>query len=283
MNRDLSRRFDGKHVLITGAASGIGKASALRFASEGAHLTIIDLNLDRAIEVVEQIKSLGCRAVVFQADVSQPETLRHVIDKAIKTLGDLNVVFTNAGIGGGAMVDEMPIDLWDRLIRTNLDGTFYTIKYAIPSLIKQPGNAIVTMASSMAGWDTSLRGAAYMASKEGVTGLTKSLALQLARYDVRVNAICPGVIETNLGGRSVEEKREAYAKFARHIPLGRVGQPEDVAAAVAFLASYDARHVTGSMLLIDGGQTLQSWSNAPVDTKAYPNEFNVDEFSGGTL
>ena len=273
----MSNRFNGKHVLVTGAASGIGKASALKFAGEGANLTIIDVNLDGAAEVAKQIRSLGCRASAFQADISQPEALHNVIDKAIETLGDLNVVFTNAGIGGGGTVGEMSVDLWDRIIRTNLSGTFYTIKFAFPSLIKQPGNAVVTMASSMAGWDTGLGGGAYMASKEGVTGLTKSLALQLARYGVRVNAICPGVIETNLGGGSVEEKRENYAKFAKRTPLGRVGQPEDVADAVAFLASQDARHITGSMLLIDGGQTLQSWSNAPVDSESYPIKYDLAE------
>jgi NAD(P)-dependent dehydrogenase (short-subunit alcohol dehydrogenase family) len=124
----------------------------------------------------------------------------------------------------------------------------------------------------MAGWDTGLGGAAYMASKEGVTGMTKSLALQLGRYGVRVNSICPGIIRTPLGGDPAE-RVEVFAKFARRIPLGRVGEPEDVAAAVAFLASDDARHITGSMLLIDGGQTLQSWSNAP-DTESYPIDYD---------
>jgi NAD(P)-dependent dehydrogenase (short-subunit alcohol dehydrogenase family) len=129
------------------------------------------------------------------------------------------------------------------------------------------------MSSSMAGWDVSEGGAAYMASKEGVSGLTKSLALQLGRYGIRVNAICPGVIQTRLSFDPAVDDEEAwnarYEQFARRIPLRRVGQPEDVAATVAFLASDDARHISGSMLLIDGGQTLQSWSNVPYDD-AFP-------------
>jgi len=277
----MAGRFQGKHVLITGAASGIGKASAMKFAHEGANLSIIDMNLDDAIEVARTIKTLGCKAEVFQADVSQPEILKQAIEKAVDALGDLNVLFTDAGIGSGGLVSEMPTDSWDKVIRTNLSGTFYTIKFAIPSLIKRPGNSIVTMASSMAGWDTGLGGAAYMSSKEGVTGLTKSLALQLARFGVRVNAICPGIIETNLGGGSAQEKRESYARFAKRIPLGRVGQPEDVADAVAFLASEEAKHITGSMLLIDGGQTLQSWSNSPVNSESYPIDFAMQDFLEG--
>lgn len=124
----------------------------------------------------------------------------------------------------------------------------------------------------MAGWDTSQAGAAYMASKEGVSGLTKSLALQLGGYGIRVNAVCPGVIRTRLGfrpGMSEAEYEARYTQFAQRIPLRRVGQPQDVASPVAFLASDEARHITGAMLLIDGGQTLQSWSNAP-EGEAYP-------------
>ena len=181
------------------------------------------------------------------------------------------MLFANAGITHEDTVQEMPVATWDEVIRVNLRGVFLTCKHALPALIASRG-AIVTMASSMAGWDTLPAGAAYMASKEGVSGLTKSLALQLGAYGIRVNAVCPGVIQTRLGFEEGDDEARWQAKydaFARRIPLRRVGQPEDVAAAVAFLASDDARHITGSMLLIDGGQTLQSWSNAP-DAGAYP-------------
>jgi NAD(P)-dependent dehydrogenase (short-subunit alcohol dehydrogenase family) len=270
-------RFEGKVVLVTGAASGIGRAAAIRFADEGGHIALVDKDVKGARSVRDKLVGSGSTAVAIRADVRDPEENRQMIDEAVAALGELNVVFANAGIGGGSeVVRDMSPEAWQRIIRTNLSGVFYTCKYAIPSLIQRPGNAIVTMGSSMAGWDTSLTGAAYMASKEGVTGLTKSLALQLARYGVRVNSICPGVIETSLGGRSEAERAAAYDRFARRIPLRRVGQPEDVAAAVAFLASGDARHITGSMLLIDGGQTLQSWSNAP-DADAFPLEVALQQ------
>lgn len=265
-----NKRFREKNILITGGASGIGKAAALRFAQEGGRVVVADINLQGAEEVARQLTSNGYEAHAVQVDVRDPLSNQNMVAEAVQAFGDLNVVFANAGIGGGGLAEEMTPQQWENLIQTNLSGIFYTCKYAIPSLIKQPGNAIVTMGSSMAGWDTGLKGAAYMASKEGVTGMTKSLALQLARYGLRVNSICPGIIRTPLGG-DPEERKDVYDRFAQRIPLRRVGEAEDVAAAVAFLASDDARHITGSMLLIDGGQTLQSWSNAPENS--YPLDF----------
>lgn len=268
------KRFDGSHVLITGGASGIGLASSIRFAKEGARISIIDKN-DVASDIIKaKWNEYREQLNFFQCDVTNSTALKNVIEIIIQTVGDINVVFADAGVGGGDLVADIPEEKWLEVINTNLNGVFYTCKHAIPSLIKQPGNAIVTMASSMGGWDTSLYGAAYMSSKEGVTGLTKSLALQLGRYGVRANAICPGVIDTPMSGRTPEQREIRSEKFSRRIPLRRVGMPEDVAAAVAFLASEDARHITGSMLLIDGGQTLQSWSNAP-DCDSYPLDYDL--------
>jgi NAD(P)-dependent dehydrogenase (short-subunit alcohol dehydrogenase family) len=270
-----SKRFKGKNILVTGAASGIGKAAALRFADEGGRIIVADINETGAFEVADLISKNGGKAFAVQVDVKDADSNQLMAAQSIELLGDLHVVFANAGIGGGALATDLSPQQWESIIQTNLTGVFYTCKYTIPSLIKQPGNAIVTMGSSMAGWDTGLTGAAYMASKEGVTGMTKSLALQLARYGVRVNSICPGIVRTSLGG-NVEDRKEVYDQFASKIPLRRVGEAEDVAAAVAFLASEDARHITGSMLLIDGGQTLQSWSNAPED--AYPLDFEITNY-----
>jgi NAD(P)-dependent dehydrogenase (short-subunit alcohol dehydrogenase family) len=271
--RHAGMRFRSKNILVTGGASGIGKAAALRFAQEGGRVILADIQEEEAQSVADLIRDKGGKAAAVQADVRDPISNQQMTAAAIELFGDLNIVFANAGIGGGALAVDMTPDRWENILQTNLSGVFYTCKYTIPSLIKQPGNAIVTMGSSMAGWDTGMAGAAYMASKEGVTGMTKSLALQLARFGVRVNSICPGIIRTSLGG-DPENRREVYEDFARKIPLRRVGEAEDVAAAVAFLASDDARHITGSMLLIDGGQTLQSWSNAP--DEQYPLEFVLD-------
>lgn len=265
-------RFRDRVVLITGGGSGIGRASALRFAEEGGRIVIADKNLVSAQQVVGEIRGMGREALAVEADVTQPENCQRMVQQAVDHFGRLDVVFANAGISGGDLVLKMEPEDWDRVIATNLRGVFLTCKYSIPALIQAGGGAVVTMASSMAGWDVSFGGAAYMASKEAVTGLTKSLALQLGGYGIRVNAICPGIIQTHLGwrqGMTQKEFQERYDRFAKRIPLRRVGQPEDVAATVAFLASDDARHITGSLLLIDGGQTLQCWSNAPAED-AYP-------------
>ncbi|MCA9967203.1 MAG: SDR family oxidoreductase, partial [Anaerolineales bacterium] len=179
-----------------------------------------------------------------------------------------NVLFNNAGIGGsGKPLLKLDAGDWDRLMAINLRGVFLGCKHVLPTLIAVGGGAIVNMSSSTAGWDTIYGGGAYMASKAGVTQITKNVALEAAPYGVRVNAVCPGIIETRLSsaqaGAGEAEQDAFFDRFRQRIPLGRVGQPEDVATAVLFFASDEARHITGSTLLIDGGQTLQSWSNAP--------------------
>ena len=265
-------RFQGKVTLVTGAGGGIGRAAALRFAEQGSDVVVADINERKATAVAQEILQLGRDAIPVTADVGKTADSLRMVEETLRHFGQLNVIFANAGIMLTNTVDEMPVEEWDEIIRVNLRGVFLTCKHAIPALIASGGGAIVTMGSSTAGWDTLDTGAAYMASKEAITGLTKSLAIQLGSYGIRVNSICPGIIETNLGekpGSDKAEHRAKYDAFAKRIPLRRVGQPEDVADAVAFLASDEARHITGSMLLIDGGQTLQSWSNAPND-EAYP-------------
>ena len=265
-------RFTGKVALITGGGGALGRASALRFAEEGARVVIADSDLERANAVAAEI---GADAIAVQADVTQPEDCAAMVNAAQERFGRLDVVFANAGIGGEriAFVD-LPIQEWDRVMNVNLRGIALSCKAAVPALIEAGGGSIVLMGSSTGGWDTIHGSAAYMVSKEAVKALARNLALELARYQIRVNAICPGIIETPLSFRQADADPDAwgefFARFARRIPLRRVGQPEDVAATVAFLASDDARHITGASLLIDGGQTLQSWSNAP--DSAYPSE-----------
>ena len=265
-------RFSGKIALVTGAGSGIGRATALRFAQEGADVAVADVNRDTARLTAREIQALERGSLAIEADVTRWEDCARMVQEAVAQFARLDVLFANAGVSGGAEVVRMEPAEWNRVIGINLTGVFLTCKFAVPALIQSGGGAIVTMGSSMAGWDTSIGGAAYMASKAGVVGLTKSLALQLGGHGIRVNSICPGIIRTNLGhlpgmDRAAHDAR--YERFAKRIPLRRVGEPEDVAAAVAFLASDDARHITGSALLIDGGQTLQSWSNAP-EGEEYP-------------
>ena len=219
-------------------------------------------------------EELGQEALPIQADMADEEDVRRMFDQALAHYGKIHVLFNNAGIGGGPEhLIDLPVTDWDRLIAVNLRGVFLGCKFGLPALIQSKGDAIINMGSSTAGWDVIYGGGAYMASKEGIAGITRNLALEAAPYGIRVNVVCPGIIETTLsfdqGGGEAATRHRWFQRFAQRIPLRRVGQPEDVAAAVAFLASEDARHITGSQLLIDGGQTLQSWSNAP-DTDAYP-------------
>jgi NAD(P)-dependent dehydrogenase (short-subunit alcohol dehydrogenase family) len=249
------KRFAGKTVLVTGGGGAIGAAAARRFDAEGASVVVVDRDGDAAESVAVQLDGM---AVV--ADVGDPDQVQAAVDAALERYGRLDAVFNNAGVSGApAPVQELAIEEWDEVLRINLRGIFLVLRASLRAMIAggRPG-AIVNMGSSMAGWDVLAGGAAYAASKHAVVGLTRTAALDAAAYGIRVNAVCPGVIDTTLGIPGDERDR-----FANRIPLRRVGEPDDVAAVVAFLASDDARHVTGAGWLIDGGQTLQSWANAP--------------------
>lgn len=259
------RRFEGKAALVTGAGGALGRASALRFAAEGARVVVADLDEERAQTTAAEI---GGDAVAIVADVTAADDCAAMVRLAEDAFGGLDLVFANAGIGGGKLeFVDMPMEAWDRMMEINLRGMLLTCKAAVPALIAGGGGSIVLMGSSTGGWDTIHGSGPYMMSKEAVKALARNLALELGRHRIRVNAICPGIIETPLSFRQGTADLAAwerfFGRFAERIPLGRVGQPEDVAATVAFLASDDARHITGASLLIDGGQTLQSWSNAP--------------------
>jgi len=267
------RRFVGKVVAITGGAGAIGAAAAGRFAAEGARIAIIDRDRERAAAFADTLAAAGTEALAVTADVGSEADVDEAVAAAVRRFGRLDVLFNNAGIAGKvAPVHELPVADWDEIIRINLRGIFLVQRAVLRAMIAgRSRGAIVNMASSMAGFDVLSGAAGYAASKHAVLGLTRIAALDVARYGIRVNAVCPGVIETTLGVPAGD--REAYRRgvqrFADRTPLRRIGQPEDVAAVVAFLASEEAAHVTGVGWLIDGGQTMQSWSNAP-DADAYP-------------
>lgn len=263
-------RFENKIVLVTGAAGVIGSAAVRRFVSEGARVAIADLDGAKAEELAHEF---GDRAKAFAVDVADPVAVEAMVKAVAGHFGGIDVLFNNAGISGTvAPVHELPISEWQKIVGINLNGIFYVLRATLAVMIegKRQG-AIVNMGSSMAGWDVLSGGVGYAATKHGVVGVTRIAALDAAPYGIRINAVCPGVIETRLGVPARDEA--AYSagieRFAQRIPLRRIGQPEDVAAAVAFLASDDAKHVTGVDWLIDGGQTLQSWANAP-DSDRFP-------------
>ncbi|MDQ3227458.1 MAG: SDR family oxidoreductase [Chloroflexota bacterium] len=264
--RGGTRRFQDRIVVITGAAGGLGSAAARRFAAEGASLALLDRDRAEAERLAMELGVSGHDVLAIAVDVANEQSIAQAIAQTEKHFGRIDVLFNNAGVGGGDhAIAEMPAADWDAVIAVNLRGVFLGCKYGVPALMRAGGGAIVNMGSSTGRHDTITGGAAYMASKAAVEAMTKSLALQVASHGIRANTICPGIIETQLSFRQQErgDPKEFFAEFASRIPRGRVGQPEDVAAAVAFLASDQARHITGASLLIDGGQTLRKWISAP--------------------
>ncbi len=253
-------RLKDEVALITGAASGIGRATALLFGQEGAKVMCADVNGDGGERVARQIGDSGGEAASLTVDVAQEEDVQRLVREAIERWGRLDILFNNAGIGFGLPVTQVPEEDWDRLIDINLKGVFLGCKHAIPEMVKQGGGAIVNTAS-----DAGLRGTAwlstYCASKGGVVLLTKSLAVEWAQQGVRVNCVCPGVIRTPILDPFIERGQElfggsrdaAWERLAQAHPVGRVGEPEEVARAVLFLASDEASFVTGVALPVDGG------------------------------
>lgn len=262
----MMRRFTDQAVLITGASGGLGRAVAERFGAEGSRLALVDRDGAAVAALARELEAAGMPALAITGDVSDEASLVAAFAQAEAHYGRLDVVFNNAGIGGmDIRVDEMLAERWDEMIAVNLRGVFLGCKHAIPALARAGGGAIVNMGSSTGRHDTLPGSAPYMASKAGVEALTKSVALQVARQGIRVNTVCPGIIRTTLSLRQKEgaEAEGFFGRFAERIPLGRVGRPAEVAAVVAFLASGQARQITGAALLIDGGQTLRRWASAP--------------------
>ena len=249
----MAGRFEGKVALVTGAASGIGRGSALAFAQEGASVVVADVTEDGGRETVELIEDAGGRAKFVKADVSKTGDVEALVEQAITTFGRLDYAHNNAGVLGTAKatheIDEAD---WDRLIAINLKGVWLCMKYEVPQMLGR-GGAIVNT-SSAAGLVGMQALAAYTASKHGVAGLTKSAALDYAKLGIRVNAVCPGGIDTPLV-RNIEDP----ASFPpQAMPaMKRFGTPEDIANAVIWLCSEDASYVTGHLMSVDGAMTVQ--------------------------
>ncbi len=260
------RRFVDSVAIVTGAGGAIGAAAAERLSDEGASIVVVDIDAESADRTAASIHRAGGNAIAVAADVGDPADVAAAVQQTLSHFNRLDVVFNNAGIAGTpASIHKLEVAEFDNVVRVNLRGVFLVLRESLRAMIAAgQGGAIVNMSSSMAGWDVLAGGSAYAASKHGVLGLTRAAALDAAAYGVRVNAVCPGVVESPLGIPDVPGGTGGREHFSARIPLRRVGAPADVAAAVAFLASNDANHVTGAGLLIDGGQTLQSWSNAPV-------------------
>ena len=254
----------GKVALITGGASGMGEATARKFAQQGAKVGVLDLSADKAQQVAQSIQASGGEALALSADISDPAQVEQAIQHLVEHWSQLDVVFANAGINGvWAPIEELTPEEWQRTINVNLNGTFYTIKYAAPYLKRSAGAVIIT-ASVNGTRSFSLSGAtAYSSTKAGLVAMAKMLALELARDRVRVNVICPGSIETHINETTTRRNLDTVRirkEFpdGNRIPLtgGKRGTGDDVADLVLFLASDAARHISGTEMWIDGAQSL---------------------------
>lgn len=249
--------FAGKVAFVTGAANGIGRATALAFAGEGANVIIADVSEKGNQETARMIEELGERALAVRCDVSRGQDVKVALAKALETFGRLDFAFNNAGVEQkNAPTAEIGEEEWGRIVDTNLRGVFLCMKYEIPLLLKQGGGAIVNT-SSGAGVIGIKGGAAYAAAKHGVIGLSKSAALDYASHNIRVNAVAPGYIDTPMMDRFTGGTAEGRGKVIAEEPIGRMGKPAEVAAAVLWLCSDAARFVIGHTLVVDGGQTVQ--------------------------
>jgi NAD(P)-dependent dehydrogenase (short-subunit alcohol dehydrogenase family) len=250
--------LDGKVALVTGGASGIGRATALTFAREGAKLVIADMNEDGGQQTVHMITENGGEATFVQVDVTSATQIEAMINKTVETYGRLDCAFNNAGISSGgqrAFTADYPEERWHQVIAINLTGVWLCLKYEIPQMLQQGGGAIVNTAS-VAGLVGLPYASAYVASKHGVVGLTRTAALEYAKQGIRVNCVCPGYIETPMTEQGRNDP-ERMAHMLASEPIGRIGKPEEIAETVVWLCSDAASFVTGHTMTVDGGMVAQ--------------------------
>lgn len=256
-------RLDQKVAVITGSATGIGQATALVFAEQGATVVCADVSLEKAQQTVEQITQQGGKAEAVHVDVSDVESVEQLAKHVKETYGTIDVLFNNAGIDEqGGKVHEYPIDLFDRIIAVDLRGTFLVSKFLIPLMLDNGGSIINT--SSMSGRAADLNRSGYNAAKGGIANFTRAMAIDYARHGIRVNSLSPGTIETPLIDTLVGEKEKEQGKQFRDAnawitPLGRLGKPREMATVALFLASDDSSYVTGEDITADGGIMAYTW------------------------
>jgi meso-butanediol dehydrogenase/(S,S)-butanediol dehydrogenase/diacetyl reductase len=252
----MSKRFDNKAALVTGAASGIGRASATRLGREGASLVLADINLEGAEIVARDIREeLGVPATAIWFDAGQPKTCRDMVDQAVAVLGRLDILLNIAGIFNWNHSTDFDDEAWDEIIGIDLSSLFHISKRALPHLVSAKGN--IVNASSTAGLKGQAYCAAYCAAKHGVVGLTKALAVEYAGKGVRVNAVCPGGVSTALSDKVVFHQTfdlQLLSLVNSKLNNGAMAEPEEVAAIFAYLASDEAKYITGAAYAIDGGQ-----------------------------
>lgn len=244
-------KLQDKVTVITGGISGIGKASAELFAKEGAKLVLVDLDESKGQEVVSELEEKGYEAIFVQADVTSEEDAENVFAKTIEKYGRVDVLFNNAGIGASKPTHEVTYEEYRKTVNVDLDGVFLFAQNAIKQMREQENGGVIVNTASMYGWIGAAGSAAYNAAKGGVVNLTRSLGIEYAAENIRVNALCPGFIDTPI---IPEEQKEPLREMT---PMKRLGESEEMAKAALFLASDDSSFMTGSSLIVDGGVTAQ--------------------------
>jgi NAD(P)-dependent dehydrogenase (short-subunit alcohol dehydrogenase family) len=253
---DEKGNLDDKVAFVTGAASGIGRASALAFAVRGASVVVADIADQANQDTARMIEDLGGRALAVSCDVTRSEDVQTALASTVEAFGHLDYAFNNAGAEQQPKpAADISEEEWDRILTINLRGVFLCLKYEIPLMLDHGGGAIVNT-SSGAGIKVFGHGAAYAAAKHGVVGLTKDAALDYAASNIRINAICPGIIDTEMMDRFTGGTSEGRDRVIAQEPIGRMGTPDEIAAAVVWLCSPAASFVTGHAMVADGGQTL---------------------------
>ena len=250
-------RFSGKAVVVTGGGHGIGQASALRFASEGARVAVVDLRGEHAELVAAECRAAGADGQAYPADVTDPDQVAAAVEQITGDLGGIDVVHLNAGRLSAGSVLEVPLAEWQRIFAVNVTGMFLVARAVIPVMRASSGGGAIITTGSISGMFGEPALAAYTASKAAVVNLTRQMAIDFARDGIRVNCVCPGWVDTGFNDPQFEHdglsEQDIIELIDRTVPMGRQGLPEEMAAAVAFLASADASYITGQTLLVDGG------------------------------
>lgn len=258
MSENTTQKFANKVALVTGGTSGIGKATALAFAAAGAKVVVAGRREAEGNAVVNSIKQAGGAAIFVKTDVAVETDVKNLIEKTVAEFGRLDIAFNNAGTEGSlSPITEATEDTFDLTFNVNVKGTLFSLKYEIAQMLKQGGAGAIVNVSSIVGFVGVANAAIYTASKHAILGLTKSVALEVAKQNIRVNAVSPAAIETEMLDRFTGGNADAKAGFAASHPIGRAGQPNEIANAVLWLCSDEASFVVGQSLTVDGGYTAQ--------------------------